>query len=133
MVNNRKDQAVSEVMGTILMVALVVILAAVIGSLVFGLAGSMQNANLAGVSAVRFNSTYTIVTVTSGGDGNNPLYNLSFSIDGVSYGSMTQGTAPLIVGNSSYIGSTTTTGNNHLVVVGWFGDGTQQIVMDTTI
>jgi flagellin-like protein len=133
MVNNRKDQAVSEVMGTILMVALVVILAAVIGSLVFGLAGSMQNANLAGVSATRFNSTYTVVTVTSGGEGNNPLYNLSFSIDGVSYGSMTNGNAPLIVGNSSYIGSTTTTGNNHLVVVGWFGDGTQQILIDTTV
>ena len=131
MVNNGKDQAVSEVMGTILMVALVVILAAVIGSLVFGLVGSMQSSNLAGVSAVKVNSTYIIVTVTSGGDNNNPLYNLSVSMDGVPQGSMTQGKTPLIVGNSSYFGGAT--GNNHLVIVGWFADGTQQIVMDTTI
>ena len=131
MANNRKDKAVSEVMGTILMVALVVILAAVIGSLVFGMVGSMQSSNLAGVSAVKVNSTYIIVTVTSGGDNNNPLYNLSVSMDGVPQGSMTQGKAPLIVGNSSYFSGATV--NNHLVIVGWFADGTQQIVMDTTI
>jgi flagellin-like protein len=131
MANNRKDQAVSEVMGTILMVALVVILAAVIGSFVFGLVGNMPSSNLAGVSAVKYNSSYIVVTVTGGGDNNNPLYNLSVSMDGVPRGSMTQGNSPLIVGNASYFSGAT--GNNHLVIIGWYADGTQQIVMDTTI
>ena len=131
MVNNGKDQAVSEVMGTILMVALVVILAAIIGSMVFGLAGSMQSPNLVGVSAVKYNSSYIVVTVTGGGYNSNPLYNLSVSMDGVPQGSMTQGNAPLIVGNSSYFRGAT--GNNHLVIIGWYADGTQQVIMDTTI
>jgi flagellin-like protein len=132
MVNNGKDQAVSEVMGTILMVALVVILAAVIGSFVFGLVGNMPSSNLAGVSAVKYNSSHIVVTLTGGGYNSNPLYNLSVSMDGVPQGSMTQGNAPLIVGNSSYFGGATT-GNNHLVIIGWYADGTQQVIMDTTI
>ena len=42
----KNEDAVSPVIGTILMVALVVILAAVIGAIVFGLAGNLQKGGL---------------------------------------------------------------------------------------
>jgi flagellin-like protein len=131
MVNNRNDRAVSEVMGTILMVALVVILAAVIGALVFGLAGSMQSPNLVGVSAVKYNSTHIVVTLT-GGEKADQLYNLTVSMNGGSPQPMTQGTQAMIVGNSSYFRGATS-GSDHLVIVGYFADGTQQVIMDTNL
>ena len=134
MVNNRKDQAVSEVMGTILMVALVVILAAIIGSMVFGLAGSVQNTNLVGVSAVKADNVTILVTFTSSGDNAVPLYWLNVSVNGNNAGALGtfQGTTPLGVGNSSYF-SGATTGSDHVVITGTFGDGTQQVVMDTNL
>ncbi len=133
MVNNRKDQAVSEVMGSILMVALVVILAAVIGALAFGLAGSMQSSNLVGVSAVKYNSTHILVTFT-GGEKADQLLWLNVSVNGNNAGALGtfQGTTPLAVGNSSYFGGATTR-SDHLVITGSFADGTQQVVMDTNL
>ncbi|WAC04431.1 MAG: type IV pilin N-terminal domain-containing protein [Methanoregula sp.] len=129
MVNNRNERAVSEVMGTILMVALVVILAAVIGSMVFGLVGIMKNPNLVGVSAVKFNTTHVLVTFT-GGEKADQLYNLTVSMNGGSPQPMTQGTKSMTVGNSSFF-SGATSGSDHLVIVGYFADGTQQVIMDT--
>jgi archaeal type IV pilus assembly protein PilA len=131
MKNNRAEHGVSEVMGTILMVALVVILAAIIGSMVFGLVGNLQTTNLVGVSAVKYNSTHILVTFT-GGEKADQLYNLSVSINGASQISMTQGTTPMRVGNSSYF-SGATTRSDHLVITGWFADGTQQVIMDTNL
>ena len=131
MVNNRNEQAISEVMGSILMVALVVILAAVIGTMVFGLAGNLQETQVVGVTAVKYNSTHIVVTY-NGGDKTDQLYNLSVSMNGASQVSMTQGKTPMIVGNSSYFGGVTT-GSDHLVITGWFADGTQQVIMDTNL
>ena len=131
MTTNRKDRAVSEVMGTILMVALVVILAAVIGVMVFGLAGNLQDTKVVGVTAAKYNSTHIVVTFT-GGDKADQVYNLSVSMNGASQGSMTQGKSPIKVGNSSYFGGVTK-GSDHLVITGWFADGTQQVVMDTNL
>lgn len=132
MVNNRNEQAISEVMGSILMVALVVILAAVIGTMVFGLAGNLQETKIVGVSAAKYNSTHIIVTFI-GGDKADQLYNLSVSKNGVYLGSMvTDGKTPLIVGNSTYL-PYATTGSDHLVITGWFADGTQQVIMDTNL
>lgn len=118
-------------MGSILMVALVVILAAVIGTMVFGLAGNLQETQVVGVTAVKYNSTHIVVTY-NGGDKADQLYNLSVSMNGASQVSMTQGKTPMIVGNSSYFGGVTT-GSDHLVITGWFADGTQQVIMDTNL
>jgi flagellin-like protein len=133
MKNNRAEQGVSEVMGTILMVALVVILAAIIGSMVFGLVGNMQTTNLVGVSAVKYNSTHILVTFT-GGEKADQLYWLNVSVNGNNAGALGefQGTTPLTVGNSSYFGGATS-GSDHLVITGSFADGSQQVVMDTNL
>jgi flagellin-like protein len=132
MVNNRNERAVSEVMGTILMVALVVILAAVIGALVFGLAGSMQSTNLVGVSAIKENNL--ILVTFTGGEKADQLYRLNVSINGNNAGALgtSPWTTPIRVGNSSYF-SGATSGSDHLVITGWFADGTQQVVMDTNL
>ena len=133
MKTNRKDRAVSEVMGSILMVALVVILAAVIGAFVFGLTGSMQSSNLVGVSAVKYDSTHILVTFV-GGDKANQLYRLNVSINGNNAGALgtPPWTTPISVGNSSLFAGSTT-GSDHLVIIGSFADGTQQVVMDTNL
>ncbi|GAD52224.1 hypothetical protein MBEHAL_0984 [Halarchaeum acidiphilum MH1-52-1] len=62
------DRAVSPVIGVILMVAITVILAAVIGTFVLGLGGNLQQNAQAGVSVDSGNSTgYVSVTPTSFG------------------------------------------------------------------
>jgi hypothetical protein len=86
---------------------------------------------LVGVSAVKFNSSHIIVTF-AGGEKADQLLNLSVTMNGASQGSMTQGTQPMIVGNSSYFGGATT-GSDHLVIVGWFADGSQQVIMETDL
>jgi|GEM_PF-584809 len=134
MANNRKDQAVSEVMGSILMVALVVILAAIIGAFVFGMVGSVQSPNLIGVSAVRSDAGNVTVTYISGGDSRTQVYWMSISVNGTASTTLgiNGGTTPLEVGNSTIV-SAPVPGNDHIVVVGRFSDGTDQIVLDTLI
>ncbi|MDB9299354.1 type IV pilin N-terminal domain-containing protein [Halorubrum ezzemoulense] len=62
------ERAVSPVIGVILMVAITVILAAVIGTFVLGLGDQLgQNAN-AGVSIDEPNSSYVTVTLVSQGN-----------------------------------------------------------------
>lgn len=132
MKNKWEEQGVSEVMGTILMVALVVILAAIIGSMVFGLVGNLQTTNLVGVSAVKENNR--ILVTFTGGEKADQLYWLNVSVNGNNAGALGkfQGTTPLTVGNSSYFGGATS-GSDHLVITGSFADGSQQVVMDTNL
>jgi len=63
---NTTDRGVSPVIGVILMVAITVILAAVIGTFVLGLGSDVQSAATAGVS-VDDSGKWTNVTVTSFG------------------------------------------------------------------
>ena len=129
----RNEDAVSEVMGTVLMVALVVILAAIIGSMVFGLVGNLQQTHIVGVSAVRFNQTHITVTF-NGGEKADQLNWLNITVNGAirpsvgTFGS----TTPLGVGNSTTV-TGNTSGNDHVIVVGNFADGTQQVVLDTIL
>ncbi|TKX61481.1 type IV pilin [Halorubrum sp. GN12_10-3_MGM] len=73
------ERAVSPVIGVILMVAITVILAAVIGTFVLGLGDQLgQNAN-AGVSIDEPNSSYVTVTLVSQGNVDRVIVNATDS------------------------------------------------------
>jgi flagellin-like protein len=133
MQNKRDENAVSEVMGTILMVALVVILAAIIGAFVFGMVGSVQDTKVISVTATRINETYLSLTFY-GGDRADQVLWMNVSINGIPRGSIGTigGTNPVRIGNSTLF-SGATSSNTQVIVIGAFTDGSQQVVLDTTV
>lgn len=64
----KKDDAVSPVIGVILMVAITVILAAVIAAFVFGMAGGVDKTKVVSVVVERVNETYVKATNFGGQD-----------------------------------------------------------------
>ena len=127
-----KSDAVSPVIGVILMVAITVILAAVIAAFVFGMAGSVQKTKSVAATAKQVGNNYVITW--EGGQDNAyvSLFNVTLSAsDGTVFYGPVAG-YPAIVGNSSAFGGATS-GNDHVVVVAFFTDGTQQVVLDTYV
>ncbi|MDG6250158.1 type IV pilin N-terminal domain-containing protein [Methanocalculus sp.] len=122
----RNDDAVSPVIGVILMVAITVILAAVIAAFVFGLVGNVQGAKVVGLT-VQDNSTAGIITWQGGADMSS-LVNVTYTLNG---GSQTEFTPQLhtpTVGSSSTIGSSIT--GRKLIIIGKFSDGSEQVIFD---
>lgn len=122
-INN--DEAVSPVIGVILMVAITVILAAVIAAFVFGLAGSTGSAKNVGLT-VSGNTSQFVVTVQGGTD----LPTLEYM--NWSYANGSNLIFPLAnnpkVGDA-YIVQSSTTGNR-LIITGYFTDGSTQVLFD---
>jgi len=140
----KNDEAVSPVMGTTLMVAITVILAAVIAMYVFGVPGGITKTKVVAVSA-QLNTNEDILITYQGGQNDDTLSSLKItapdgsmwytsSEDGALTISTTPGTpvkprigAPMIP---------TTPGGGwprpmHVMVVGVFSDGVDQIILDT--
>ena len=70
MVYTRKnDEAVSPVIGVILMVAITVILAAVIAAFVFGMSGNISKTKTVAVTVQKMNSSYISIMNNGGQDG----------------------------------------------------------------
>lgn len=65
---NNNEEAVSPVIGVILMVAITVILAAVIAVFVFGMADGMEGSHNVAVTAKSVNSTAVMFTLNGGAD-----------------------------------------------------------------
>jgi len=133
MPNNRNDTAVSEVAGSILMVAVTVILVALIGVTALSFFGNMQPTRIVGVTAVRFNESNVTITYY-GSDKPDQLYWLNISINGARSESMgdVEGTTPLGVGNTTTV-LALTRGQDHIVVVGSFADSNKQVLLDTFV
>jgi flagellin-like protein len=150
MVYTRKnDEAVSPVIGVILMVAITVILAAVIAAFVFGMSGNISKTKIVSVSAQRPSAT-TIVLTNNGGQDNPSFDYGTAQIVGVTTGLTYAATGNY--NNATPVGPTTNTlggsvGSNlqitlpttesgkkeNVQVIGHFIDGTQQILLDTTV
>ena len=64
----KRDDAVSPVIGVILMVAITVLLAAVIAAFVFGMAGNVQSTKNVAAVAEQVNATGIVVTYHGGKD-----------------------------------------------------------------
>ncbi|MCX6690940.1 MAG: type IV pilin N-terminal domain-containing protein [Methanoregula sp.] len=129
----KNDDAVSPVIGVILMVAITVILAAVIAAFVFGMAGNIQKTKIVAASVQQTGSNATVTW--QGGNDNSACssYNITINngIPPVAGTSLSQA-IPCTVGRSTGVAGAGS-GQDHVVVTAAFWDGTQQVVLDTYV
>jgi len=122
------EEAVSPVIGTILMVAITVILAAVIAAFVFGMAGTTSTTKNVGITAGLNSSGYGIITWQGGTD-----------IDKITSweGKLENGTVVvggINVNQQPSVGQTNTTDRSitthRLIITAKFNDGSTQVLFD---
>jgi len=149
----KNDEAVSPVIGVILMVAITVILAAVIAAFVFGMAGNITKTKVVAATMSRPNATTVIVTY-SGGQDAATLIGLNFTVGGTvanlnNGGLAPSGTAYLSAAHTSSLGGLVVNGgtsmpvgtslylpaptNSNVIVTGAFADGSTQVILQNTI
>ena len=135
MTKKNNENAVSPVIGVILMVAITVILAAVIASFVFGMSGNIQRTKLVGVSVERMNSTHVSITFYGGADAAT-LLSVCWTVDGVNRAMQVNAdhplTQPIPLGTNSIIPAIYPS-KNHIVGIGTFADGSNQVIFDTIL
>ena len=130
-----EEDAVSPVIGVILMVAITVILAAVIAAFVFGMAGTVKSTKNVAATASQEGTT---VFVTYQGGADHAAVD-SYRINVLPAGNTTiptQGKGPVVaptVGNMTAVGSTGTPGQDRVTVTATFTDGSQQVILDTYV
>jgi len=124
---SKNEDAVSPVIGVILMVAITVILAAVIAAFVFGMAGNIQKTKIVAATASQQGPTLIYITYNGGPDAIS-LTGLTYSVNGAT--AVTMATA---VGTSVQSTTPGTTGQDHVVVSGSFADGSSQVILDTYV
>ncbi|WP_292521488.1 type IV pilin N-terminal domain-containing protein [Methanoculleus sp.] len=122
----QNEDAVSPVIGVILMVAITVILAAVIAAFVFGMGSNIDTTKTVGVTASLNTTQHLIVTIQGGGDVAS-LTELNMSVNGANFSA--------INGSKIYVGAQLISNakinpGEHVVVVAHFEDGSQQVVLD---
>ena len=127
MVYTKNDEAVSPVIGVILMVAITVILAAVIAAFVFGMAGGVSSTKNVAITAQRTSSTEIVVTNMGGADAGS-LQSIAITGD-ITTSPTALGT---LVGETKDL-PTTTTSNARIIATATFNDGSQQVLLDTRV
>jgi len=155
MMNFRENEdAVSPVIGVILMVAITVILAAVIAAFVFGMTGSVQTTKTVAATATQQGDNI-IVTYQGGADANSVAYlRIAVTPDSSTppktmyyYANeaatmQSRSTAPedtevgigkLPAGTSWKFDGMGTSGKDHVVVAAHFSDGSDQVILDTFV
>jgi len=136
------EEAVSPVIGVILMVAITVILAAVIAAFVFGMTGNVQTQKTIAVTATQ-NENDVVLTYQGGADAATLQYlkitvgsgaaNYTTNAEGSIASSPAEGADRLAVGAVITINDVGTAGRDHVVVTGRFADGADQVVLDTYV
>lgn len=140
----KTEDAVSPVIGVILMVAITVILAAVIAAFVFGMASGVSKTKTVAVTAKKIGAS---MAVTYQGGQDDPLVsslNFTFNDNGTAFCSGSTGMidcsgtiAKPYVGQSfttSCAGGTPScTGSTHAVAIANFNDGSSQVVLDAYV
>ena len=132
------EEAVSPVIGVILMVAIVVILAAVIAAFVFGMAGGTGTAKNIGMTVSVPNSTSGVAALTLQGGADLPqLTGMQYSLNGspiwrdinTTVGGGTPATqGQFTVGSVLYASGPVTA--SRMMIRGNFTDGSQQVIFD---
>ena len=147
---SKDEEAVSPVIGVILMVAITVILAAVIAAFVFGMGGSLKKNYVVAATISQTGSDTADFTYQGGPDASSlvaikiKIGSDYFDSNGASTGTTVAyvfGSAtasdPVSVGESQTLtdgsNDVITTGRDHVVVTGLFADGSEQVIMDTYI
>jgi len=130
------EKGVSPVIGVILMVAITVILAAVIASFVFGMAGTVKRTYIVAVTPEAIDSdndgkTDTIVITYHGGPDAQYVTKITYIIDGGAIeGNLCDGDC--VVGMSAQVDNVGA-GQHSVVVSATFQDGTQQVLLKDTV
>jgi len=132
MAENRREDAVSPVIGTILLVAVTVILAAIIGSYVFGAPQNVTKTKVIGATA-QLDTTGVILVTYQGGQGDAFLSSLSITAPNgtiSTYANPDVGAVMKLIQplppNDDW-----PTVQKHVVVVAAFTDGPEQVILDT--
>jgi len=129
----RNDEAVSPVIGVVLMVAITVILAAVISTYVFGMTTSVPKEYVVGATFQQLDTDHVTITYIGGQDAAS-VTNLTVSIN-----SLYAGTIGSDDGSVLKVGCSTTftanpphsfVRNTHVVTTAHFLDGTSQVILD---
>jgi len=133
----KNEEAVSPVIGVILMVAITVILAAVIAAFVFGMAGNISKTKVVAATAQQPDANHIVITYQGGQDAQTcvgirwTVTNADGTeIDNTLMGN-TGGTTQLPVGTGATLSGTA--GKDHVVATAFFSDGSQQVILDNTI
>lgn len=142
----KNDEAVSPVIGIILMVAITVILAAIIASYVFESAPNVEKAKIVATTVQRASDGDINIIYQGGQDDNSLLYLMITAPDSSKYISTdaTEGYTLCPSGDCSSIPykkpiigktmklprSTIQPGRNHILITGTFGDQTSRLILD---
>jgi flagellin-like protein len=141
------DEGVSPVIGVILMVAITVILAAVIAAFVFGMAGNISKTKVVAVTVTKQGLSGITLTNNGGQDQGSllsinattsPTAPTSCSVNGgiataALTGGICQNTNPTVGSTLQLITSNGYGVNTHLIVVGSFSDGVDQVLLNTNL
>ena len=126
-----REDAVSPVIGVILMVAITVILAAVIAAFVFGMAGSVQSTKSVAATAKQVGND-VIITYHGGQDASSVAY-MNLTVKNSAGATDTKVYWPVTVGHT-YTSYTNATPSSDMVTVSvQFNDGSQQVILDTMV
>jgi len=125
------EDAVSPVIGVILMVAITVILAAVIAAFVFGMAGNVSKTR--SVAATAQLSGSNVIVTYNGGPDNTQVSSMTITGTDRAGTAFTAVALPATVGSSVTLTAGTGTQSVHVVVTATFNDNTQQVILDTFI
>ena len=143
-----RDSAVSPVIGSILLVAITVIIAAVIAAFVFGMVGDIQTGKLVAVTAQKINNGADDVEIhltNHGGPDASSLLSdaaaFTVTLDGkdAKAQDLTDKVGSIGVIKKTAAGASgdadggATSNPQHIVVVAHFTDGTEKVVLDTTV
>ena len=136
----QSNEAVSPVIGVILMVAITVIMAAIIGSFVFGLAGSdLQDGKTVAVTAVQSTSNAIDVTFRGGPDASSVMF-LNATVNDQPLDSMGSlgvilpvGTSKRMVDTMAFSAPIITPHEDHLIVTVTYIDGSTHVALDTYV
>ena len=140
MMNFKNEEAVSPVIGVILMVAITVILAAVIAAFVFGMTGNVQSTKNIAATAKQVGED-VVITYQGGADQASVKY-LMVNWKGTTYYTDADTTAGAVPDSSDpykpSVGHVITLPDaspeaDKVVVVAHFTDGSDQVVLDTTV
>ncbi|NQS74246.1 MAG: type IV pilin N-terminal domain-containing protein [Methanoculleus sp.] len=128
--NFKNEDAVSPVIGVILMVAITVILAAVIAAFVFGMSGNVDTQKMVAATATQ-QGTSIVVTYQGGADYLS-VTNLTVTVTNSTGGAESNSIngTPEVGWSCTFNG---TEGRDHIVVVAKFADGSSQVVLDTFV
>ena len=127
---NKNDEAVSPVIGVILMVAITVILAAVIAAFVFGMAGNISKTKSVAATAQQVGAN-TIIVTYQGGQDNADVVSVIASVDGIAGTPIANNVGSTI--NWESVAAIDYTGQNHVVVTARFTDDSKQVILDTYV